>query len=60
MKIFYNLNIPTVLTYINLEMSRVDNLGDFFKWDSKKIQAKYSGSFWRRNSIPENEHHFIN
>ena len=26
------------LNYINIEISRVDNLGDFFKWNSKKIQ----------------------
>ena len=26
------------LNYINIEISRVDNLGDFFKWDSKKVQ----------------------
>tara|TARA_Y100000385_G_scaffold92595_1_gene95613 strand:- start:307 stop:1173 length:867 start_codon:yes stop_codon:yes gene_type:complete len=26
------------LNYINIEISRVDNLGEFFKWDSKKVQ----------------------
>ena len=26
------------LNYINIEISRVDNLGDFFKWNSKKFQ----------------------
>lgn len=26
------------LNYINIEISRVDNLGKFFKWDSKKVQ----------------------
>ena len=26
------------LNYINIEISRIDNLGEFFKWDSKKVQ----------------------
>ena len=26
------------LNYINIEIYRVDNLGEFFKWDSKKVQ----------------------
>jgi hypothetical protein len=26
------------LNYINIEISRVDNLGEFFKWDSKKVK----------------------
>ena len=33
------------LNYINLEISRVDNLGDFFKWDSKKIQLNILEAF---------------
>ena len=33
------------LNYINLEITRVDNLGDFFKWDSKKIQLNILEAF---------------
>ena len=33
------------LNFINIEVSRVDNLGDFFKWDSKKIQLNILEAF---------------
>lgn len=33
------------LNYINLEISRVDNLGDYLKWNSKKIQLNLLESF---------------
>ena len=33
------------LNYINVEISRVDNLGDYFKWNSKKIQLNLLESF---------------
>ena len=33
------------LNYVNLEISRVDNLGDYFKWDSKKIQLNILEAF---------------
>ena len=33
------------LNYVNLEISRVDNLGDFFKWDSRKIQLNVLEAF---------------
>ena len=33
------------LNYINLEVSRVDNLGDYLKWNSKKIQLNLLESF---------------
>ena len=33
------------LNYVNLEISRVDNIGDYFKWDSKKIQLNILEAF---------------
>ena len=33
------------LNYINLEISRVDNLGDYLNWNSKKIQLNLLESF---------------
>ena len=33
------------LNYINVEISRVDNLGDYFKWNSKKLQLNLLESF---------------
>jgi len=33
------------LNYINVEISRVDNLGDYLKWNSKKIQLNLLESF---------------
>ena len=33
------------LNYVNLEISRVDNIGDYFKWDSKKIQVNILEAF---------------
>ena len=33
------------LNYVNLEISRVDNLGDYFEWDSKKIQLNVLEAF---------------
>ena len=33
------------LNFINLEISRVDNLGDYLKWNSKKIQLNLLESF---------------
>jgi|TARA_B110000902_G_C14258099_1_gene568718 hypothetical protein len=33
------------LNYVNFEISRVDNLGDYFKWDSKKIQVNILEAF---------------
>jgi hypothetical protein len=33
------------LNYINVEISRVDNLGDYLKWNSKKIQLNLIESF---------------
>ena len=33
------------LNYVNIEISRVDNLGDYFKWDSKKIQVNILEAF---------------
>ncbi len=33
------------LNYVNLEVSRVDNLGDYFMWDSKKIQVNILEAF---------------
>ena len=40
------------LNYINVEISRVDNLGDYLKWNSKKIQLNFR-IFWCRNFIPK-------
>ena len=33
------------LNYVNMEISRVDNLGDYLKWNSKKIQLNILESF---------------
>lgn len=33
------------LNYINVEISRVDNLGDYLKWNSKKLQLNLIESF---------------
>ena len=33
------------LNYVNIEIARVDNLGDYFKWNSDKIQLNITESF---------------
>ena len=47
------------LNYVNMEISRVDNLGDYLKWNSKKIQLNILESFGIGVFVSENEHNFI-